>query len=114
MREKLIEAEGVKFARARGWSTYKWASPGMRGVHDQIHFKGHVTFTLEYKTTGKKATPMQKKVAEDLKSKGIPCRCCDTVQKAREFIENMTRVADLNLGTDFIEPITQDISSFDP
>lgn len=114
MREKLIEEDGVKFAKARGWSVYKWASPGTTGIHDRIHFKGHVTFTIEYKTFGKKATPKQKKVAEDLKSKNIPCRCCDTVQKSRKFIDLMTCAVDVIKSMDNLKRLADDITSFDP
>lgn len=114
MIEKLIEQDGVNFAKARGWSVYKWASPGTTGVHDRIHFKGHVTFTLEYKTTGKKATPKQRIVAQDLKYRGIPSRCCDTAQTARNFITRMTHIVDQTKSMDDLKSIADDISSFDP
>lgn len=114
MRESLIEKDGVKFAEARGWSVYKWASPGTTGVHDRLFFKGHLVFSIEYKTTGKKATPKQRKVAEDLKSKGIPCRCCDTVQKSRDFISAMTDLVDKAERLSEIKIAAHNILSFDP
>jgi len=110
MKESLIEADGVKYARARGWLVYKWASPGNRGRHDRIFFKNGITFTIEYKTTGKKATIQQLATALDLKDAGIPCRCCDTVQASRDFIDTMTNyAARKNLNSFPLE----DISSFE-
>ncbi len=114
MIEKLIEADGVKYARDRGWEVYKWASPGTRGAHDQMHFKNGVTFTLEYKTTGKKATPKQRGVAVKLKRAGIPCRCCDNVTDARLFIDAMTEAAAEDDPTFDMILRSADISSFDP
>lgn len=110
MKESLIENDGVKYAKARGWLVYKWSSPGNRGVHDRQHFKKGVSFTIEYKTTGKKATPRQRAEAEKLNSAGIPCRCCDSVTDARLFIDEMT--GRLNTGR-AISPML-DTSSFDP
>lgn len=94
MKESLIETDGVKYARARGWLVYKWSTPGNRGVHDRLHFKNGIAFTIEYKTTGKKATLKQQAEALKLKLAGIPCRCCDSVQDARNFIDKMTKTAD--------------------
>ena len=114
MKENLIEADGVKYARDRGWLVYKWASPGNRGVHDRLHFKKGIAFTIEYKTTGKKATPKQRAEAIKLKHAGIPSRCCDNVQDARAFIDTMTKIADDDdLWFDLVMQ-ANDISSFDP
>ena len=114
MKEKLIEADGVKWATDRGWLVYKWSSPGNRGVHDRLHFKNGCTFTIEYKTTGRKATPLQYETAKKLKRVGIPCRCFDNVQDTRQFIDEMTAIADE--ADPFLELafISQDITSFDP
>ncbi len=114
MRESLIEKDGVKYAEARGWLVRKQSSPGTSGVHDRIHFKSGVTFTIEYKTTGKKATPKQRAEAIKLQSRAIPCRCCDNVQDAREFIDEMTSVASRRNPFIGIYQESSDISSFNP
>lgn len=90
MLEKIIERAGDEYARARGWLVYKASSPGNTGVHDQIHHKSGVTFYIEYKATGKKASPKQRKFAQYLMYQGIPCQCCDSIAKARVFIDAMT------------------------
>jgi len=96
MREALIEAEGKRYAEARGWTVYKWSSPGTSGILDRLHFKAGLCFAIEYKTTGKKATPKQRREAQRLQAAGIPARCCDSVQAARDIIDSM----DLALQTE--------------
>ncbi len=114
MRESLIEDDGVKYAKARGWLVYKWAAPGRKGIHDRLHFKNGVSFSIEYKATGKKATPLQRAEAVKLKAKGIPSRCCDNVQAARAFIDRMTEALDEDYPGLNTAIIADDISSFDP
>lgn len=114
MKESLIEADGVRYAQDRGWVVYKWASPGNRGVLDRLHFKNGVTFSVEYKTTDKKATPQQQIEAMKLKRAGIPCRCCDNVTDARAFIDLMTATAADDDPFLEIAMIALDIRSFDP
>lgn len=113
MKEALIENDGVNCAEARGWLVYKWSSPGNRGVHDRLHFKNGFAFSIEYKTTGKKATPKQQAEAKKLRRAVIPCRCCDNVQDARSFIETMTFAAN-NYQVGQISILASNISSFDP
>ena len=102
MKESLIEAAGVRYAQERGWTVYKWSSPGNRGILDRIHFKSSAAFAIEYKTTGKKATPKQKAEAERLQAAGIPARCIDNVTDARVFINIMTDIADPDNGSPFL------------
>jgi len=114
MIESIVEKEGVKYAKRRGWIVYKWASPGSQGIHDRLHFKNGVAFTIEYKTTGKKATPLQQRVAVDLKAVDIPARCIDNVQDARAFIDIMTTVAADESPFLDMAVLSNDIRSFDP
>lgn len=93
MIEKLIEQDGVKYARNLGWLVYKAASPGNTGVHDRIHHKNGVTFYIEYKSQGKKASIKQLKFAQELGTAGIASRCCDSPFKARSFIDAMDGLA---------------------
>ena len=92
MQERLIEKDAVRYAQDRGWLVYKWASPGQVGIHDRIFFQKSVAFTIEFKSTGQRATPKQRNKAIELKFAGIPCRCCDSVKKSREFIDTMTEL----------------------
>ena len=114
MKESIIEADGVKYAQERGWAVYKWSSPGNQGIHDRLHFKNGVSFSIEYKTTGQPATPKQRTEAQRLKAAGIPCRCCDNVQDARDFIDVMTSAAADDDPFLEVAMLACDISSFDP
>lgn len=112
MIESIIENEGVKYARARGWLVYKWSSPGNTGILDRLHFKNGISFAIEYKATGKKASPKQRIEALNLKLAGIPCRCCNTVQAARDFIDLMTDAAAEEDPLFDIAILSNDIESF--
>lgn len=114
MKENIIEAEGTRYAEARGWTVYKWSSPGNRGILDRIHFKSGCAFAIEYKTTGKKATPKQRHEAEKLKAAGIPARCIDNVQDARDFVDNMSAIAQGDNLYLSMYILAQDVRSFDP
>ena len=112
MRESLIEKDGVAYAIARGWLVYKWSSPGRVGIHDRLFFKNSVTFSIEYKATGKKATPKQTKEAFKLKRAQIPSRCCDSVESSRSFIDTMTEVADMQDPIFDMIMLCADLTSF--
>ncbi len=114
MKEKLIEADGTKYAQDRGWLVYKWAALGQHGILDRLHFKKGIAFALEYKATGQKATPKQRAEALKLKLADIPCRCCDNVQDARAFIDAMTEAANETDPFFEIMMLSHDITSFDP
>lgn len=114
MQENLVESEGVKHAKKRGWLVYKWSSPGQSGIHDRLHFKNGVTFSIEYKATDKKATPKQQGEAVKLKAVNIPARCIDNVSDAREFIDTMTEVSEQENPFLDMAVLSNDIRSFDP
>lgn len=112
MRESLIENDGVKWARDRSWLARKNATPGSKGALDHRFHKNGVTFYIEFKTTGEKATPLQVAEAEALKRAGIPCRCCDNVQDARDFIDTMTKTAEEDDPHFDIIVLAEDLTSF--
>lgn len=58
--EAKIEEKLVKFCRAHGILTYKFASPSNRGVPDRIFIHGGVVLFLELKRPGNVATELQK------------------------------------------------------
>lgn len=110
MTESQLEKTGVAYARNLGWLVRKASSPGRVGIHDQIHHKNGVTFYIEYKAPGKRASPKQRKFAKDLLAAGIPSRCCDSYAKAWDFINMMDAYASpANMSSLNI----LDISSFD-
>jgi len=116
MQENTIEKDGVKYAEDRGWLVYKWSSPGQAGILDRLFFQRGISFAIEYKATGKSASPKQRAEAVKLKCAGVPARCCDSVQSSRAFIDTMTAL--LKESEDDIAlalcMLSCDISSFDP
>ena len=53
MRESKIEKEVSRYAKDKGWLTYKFKSPGQRGVPDKIFMRNGIMFLIEFKATGK-------------------------------------------------------------
>lgn len=78
MREKVIEAAHVARVRAAGGESYKWTSPGCRGVPDRIDLYpgGRVEFT-ELKAPGKKLGPAQARMVERLRLLGFQVNVVD-------------------------------------
>jgi len=113
MQEYLIERDNVKWAQDRGWLVRKQSTPGHRGAHDRIFFKKSLTFTIEFKSTGKKATAQQRAEAVELRRACIPCRCIDNVTEGRDFIDLMTEAADSEDPTFDMIMLANDIGSFD-
>lgn len=93
MKEEIIEDTVVAYAESRGWVAKKWATPGSKGTHDHIFFKNGLSFSIEFKAPGKKASPLQRTCAEDLAGALIPSRCVDAVYKGKIFVDAMTNEA---------------------
>jgi hypothetical protein len=71
MLERQIEAALVRQARMVGGAAYKWTSPGNSGVPDRIVFlPGGRVVLVELKAPGKKPTPLQLAVHEQLRALG--------------------------------------------
>lgn len=71
VRELAIEESVTKFAKKMGWLSFKFTSPGNRGVPDRIYFKSGRTLLIEFKAPGKKPTKLQEHVINRLKENGI-------------------------------------------
>jgi VRR-NUC domain len=83
MLERRIEAAMVKAARDVGGMALKWTSPGMTGVPDRIVFmpNGRIIF-VELKAPGKKPTPLQLKVQQQIRDLGFDVRVIDSLEGA--------------------------------
>lgn len=83
MRESKIEKEVSRYAKDKGWLTYKFKSPGQRGVPDKIFMRNGIMFLIEFKATGKSLRKLQEYVASKIiKQGGFP------VYKAPKSIED--------------------------
>ena len=66
--ESTIEKACIDWAKCRGWLSYKFVSPNVRGVPDRIFLREGKTVFVEFKKpTGKLSTP-QKRQIETLKA----------------------------------------------
>lgn len=112
MLESIIEKFCTKYAVKSGWLAMK--ATGKRGKSDHIYHKNSFTFYIEYKATGKKATPQQKKRAKELQSSGIVSRCYDDIQNAQIFIDEISYMTSLPFNQAIIayRKLLSDLSSF--
>jgi hypothetical protein len=88
MLEKKIENDSVKWARAAGWLTYKFASPSHRGVPDRVFMKDGRTVFIEFKTMRGRVTELQKRELQKINDAGVEavvCRSKDEVINVLAF-----------------------------
>jgi len=86
MREGLIEKKVTENAKKLGWLSFKWVSTSQRGVPDRLYFKDGKCVVVEFKATGKKATPYQQAVHRKLESVGIKVHIVDSVEGGAEIL----------------------------
>lgn len=85
MRESTIQAASIRIAKERGWRSFKWVSPGRRGVPDVIFLKGpplQLIF-VEFKQPGQHPTPIQKFVHGLLRGCGAQVEIISDTDHAR-------------------------------
>lgn len=98
-RESEIEAEIVAYAKARGWWTTKYVSPGRRGVPDRIFARNgwveiqsnrvpqvRVVF-IEVKKVGERPTVQQEKVHRDMREQGLEVYWTDNLEDAKRWLK---------------------------
>ena len=90
MRERYIEQQLIAAVKAKGGLALKFVSPGMAGVPDRIVLwpGGRVDF-VELKAPGKHLAPRQVKVATVLRKLGHQVRVIDSVEKVKEFVDEI-------------------------
>ena len=70
MRESKIEKAVCDYAKVEGWLTYKFTSPGQKGVPDRIFMRGGEMFFIEFKATGKSLRKLQDHMAIRIEKDG--------------------------------------------
>lgn len=87
MLEKELEAYLTKRVKELGGRSYKWVSPGNDGVPDRIIVlpKGKTLF-VELKQPGKKPTPLQAKVMQQLRDLGSAVTWTDSKEGVDEIL----------------------------
>lgn len=85
--EAKIEAKLVKYCRANGVYTRKFASPAHRGVPDRICIKGGVVLFIELKRPGNVATPLQLHEINLLRAAGVRAFVATGFDEAKTAID---------------------------
>lgn len=84
--EAKIEAKLVKFCRAHGILTYKFASPANRGVPDRIFIHGGVVLFLELKRPGNTTTTLQKHEIQRITTAGGLATVANSYEEAMQKV----------------------------
>lgn len=89
MLESKVEKDSCKYARSKGFLTYKFKSPANNGVPDRIFMRKGVVFFIEFKKKDKELRLLQEKVCEKIiKEGGIACYVIDSYEKAVHIINS--------------------------
>lgn len=80
-RESDIEAAVTRRAEALGWLSFKWVSPGNRGVPDRLYFKNGKTIMVEFKTPSGRLSALQKAQIKRLRAAGIPVYVINSIKQ---------------------------------
>lgn len=87
MREATVEHRLTVLARRHGGKSYKWTSPGVRGVPDRIIvLPGGRIYFVEVKRPGGKARPEQLVQIEALRNLGCQAYVVDDADQFFEHI----------------------------
>lgn len=86
MLESKIENYFQQQINKCGGITFKFKSPTMRGVPDQIVLYDGNTYFVEMKAPGEKPRPSQKAVHRIFESQDIPVYTLDTIESVDHFI----------------------------
>ena len=92
MKESTIEKKVCKYAESEGWLTYKFVSPGNKGVPDRIFLKDEICFFIEFKAPGKKLTKLQEFVQQTIRDQDFSSWEVDDVDKGKLIIDNYRRI----------------------
>lgn len=90
MLEKPIEKAVCEYAKEQGLLVYKFTSPERRAVPDRMFItpSGKVFF-IEFKATGKEATPQQEREHKRLKEYHVWVYVVDNIEQGKLIIDLM-------------------------
>ncbi len=89
--EGKIQTSIVRYGKFRGFWVLRFEIMSMAGFPDLMLLGHGRSAFIEVKRPGKKATKLQAKRLEQLKSYGIPAIWCDNINDAKEFIDGVIR-----------------------
>lgn len=89
MLEKHIEEKVGDYAKAKGFLTYKFTSPGRRAVPDRIYISTNGTIIfMEFKQKGKVLTPAQEREHFRLKDHNVNVFMVDSIEKGMALVDS--------------------------
>ena len=92
MKEKIVENHFVWAVERIGGKTWKFTSPGRKGVADRIAcLPDGSTWFVELKTKGGRLSPLQKMFADDMQALKQNYMCLWTTEQIDEFIKTLSR-----------------------
>ena len=93
MREKIVENHFVWAVERIGGKTYKFTSPGRKGVADRIAcLPDGSTWFVELKTKGGRLSALQKMFADDMTALNQKYACLWTKEQVNEWIKSISGV----------------------
>jgi len=78
MRESALESRCCRAATAAGWLTFKFVSPGRRGVPDRIFLRAGRIIFIEFKAPGRRPSPAQERRIAELQAENFAARIVDS------------------------------------
>jgi hypothetical protein len=92
MKEKIVENHFVWAVERIGGKTYKFTSPGRKGVSDRIAcLPDGSTWFVELKTKGGRLSALQKMFMSDMALLNQNYMCLWTIEQIDEFIKTLPR-----------------------
>ena len=92
MKEKIVENHFVWAVERIGGKTYKFTSPGRKGVADRIAcLPDGSTWFVELKTKGGRLSALQKMFMSDMALLKQNYACLWTIEQVDEFIKTLPR-----------------------
>lgn len=79
-KESEIEAAVTRQAKTAGWLSFKWVSPGNRGVPDRLYFKEGKTIMIEFKAPDGRLSALQEAQIKRLRAAGMTVYIIDKVE----------------------------------
>lgn len=92
MKEKIVENHFIWAVERIGGKTYKFTSPGRKGVADRIAcLPDGSTWFVELKTKGGRLSALQKMFMSDMALLNQRYACLWTTEQVDEFIKTLSR-----------------------
>lgn len=87
--ESSIERKAVAFAKSLGFLCFKFTSPAFAGVPDRVFIsRAGAHLYIEFKSAGKKPTPLQMRMMEKLREQYVAAGWVDNLHTAANMIKD--------------------------